>query len=594
MKKIHTIHVNSQAYTLSDPEAITFAPQDLSPEQQAQAKENMGITGDVAAQKIPVAFRAGTISGTNGAHTDTSPKRGRSDFINAADVLRVEADSDYKIYVHCYDAAMAYCGNTKGAGFGDGWVQEVALSDLRAKYAALSYVRISLKRNDNTNFSTTLGDAYGKVHLVKRKASQIPLESFGLPCVYLMGDMSAMSKDNAVAMNVKYFDNYTPARDATALNEYTGQCTVKWQGNSSVRSGYPKRNYTVKLEEAVTFIESWGAQKKYCLKANWIDPSAMRNILCARKWATCVSHRIRNISNPGDYETVPLYNAPNKGAVDGFPIILYINGEFAGLYTFNIPKDGWTFNMGAGSAEYVVGAESNSCSACGFLSTPTFTGDEGQQTLDFSVEYAPEGVEDSAVITSFQTMADAIKNAPNSGDWEAAVAPYLDISSAIDYMILVCCVGAYDNTRKNILYGTYDGTKWFLSAYDMDATFGMGVYGNSIYTVNNDRNCFASIARSAWNRLFYLIYMYSRQKLVDRYKVMRGGPLSDEKMWETFAGFLVRIPLTAYHADAIRWPTMQSTAVANMHTYMDYYRLHCAYLDGEIAQLEATLTAQAQ
>ena len=203
-----------------------------------------------------------------------------------------------------------------------------------------------------------------------------------------------------------------------------------------------------------------------------------------------------------------------------------------------------------------------------------------------------DGVEESTVIASFQTMANAVKNAPNSADWEAAVEPYFDVSSAIDYLIFVCCLGAYDNTRKNILYATYDGTKWFMSAYDMDATFGMGVYGSNMYDVNNDRNTFAEISKSTWNRLFYLIYTYSRQKLVDRYDVLRRNVLSDECMWENLTGFAMGIPRVAYDADAKRWPTMPATAVANVHGYMDYFRMHCAYLDQEIAQLEASLATE--
>ena len=31
--------------------------------------------------------------------------------------------------------------------------------------------------------------------------------------------------------------------------------------------------------------------------------------------------------------------------IDGYPVEIYINGEFLGLYTWNIPKDKWTFNM---------------------------------------------------------------------------------------------------------------------------------------------------------------------------------------------------------------------------------------------------------
>lgn len=34
-------------------------------------------------------------------------------------------------------------------------------------------------------------------------------------------------------------------------------------------------------------------------------------------------------------------HAPNAGVVDGFPVWVVLNGEPAGLYTWNIPKDEW-------------------------------------------------------------------------------------------------------------------------------------------------------------------------------------------------------------------------------------------------------------
>lgn len=46
MKKMQSLTVNGNSYQISDPEAVSFAaPQDLSPEQKQQAKENLGLGG---------------------------------------------------------------------------------------------------------------------------------------------------------------------------------------------------------------------------------------------------------------------------------------------------------------------------------------------------------------------------------------------------------------------------------------------------------------------------------------------------------------------------------------------------------------------
>ena len=35
----------------------------------------------------------------------------------------------------------------------------------------------------------------------------------------------------------------------------------------------------------------------------------------------------------------------NGGGIDGYPVKLFVNGKYAGIYTFNIPRDKWLFDM---------------------------------------------------------------------------------------------------------------------------------------------------------------------------------------------------------------------------------------------------------
>lgn len=399
-----------------------------------------------------------------------------------------------------------------------------------------------------------------------------------LPVLYLSGDTTGMTKDDAVTLDYWFMGN-------------TGTCTVKWQGSSSQR--YVKKNYTIKFSNGMdgwalwaNYVNSlrsangnistvptdsrWGTQKKFCTKANWIDPSMTRNIVCARLWGQIVKSRV-TAGNISDNRA----DAPNYGAIDGFPIEIRINNETAGLYTFNIPKDGWLFNMGEGAAEYVVCGESNYNDACRWRTAASLDGS------DFSVEYVPDGVDDSTVAASLNT---AINVAASAGaNWETELAPYLDIDSVFDYFIFTCCVNNHDAFARNIIYGTYDGVKWFMSAYDLDTTFGVNQYGTNLFDVVNDRAQFAKAAQM--HRLAYLIYNYSKTKLKARYQALRSGILSDANVWKELANFIVDIPSRDYDIDRNRWPSMPGTSTANMAQYMDFYRMHCNYLDNEIANL---------
>ena len=123
---------------------------------------------------------------------------------------------------------------------------------------------------------------------------------------------------------------------------------VKVQGSSS--QAYPKKNYTLTFERGVDF--GWGAQKKYVVKANWVDFSHVRNVVCARLWGDVRRTRIASnglvTDQRGNYiidqsgnriltEADPMLSAGlNYGAIDGFPIAVVINDIYWGLYSLTM------------------------------------------------------------------------------------------------------------------------------------------------------------------------------------------------------------------------------------------------------------------
>ena len=526
---------------------------------------------DELTERVAVELVQGNLNSGDGSEA-SSATRLRSDYISVDDIIGVISfNPDYEVFGYFFDANGAYIGTTGG------WLKSLIISYYAETYPNLAKLRIVARHISNSNIVSS--DVVGNYWLVYRSINRIkqsiaPFIEYTplyMHHIYLDGDVSTMTKENAVPLSYRI----VTAGSNTVWN--SGTCTCKWQGTSSVRNKYPKRNYTIKFDEAIQIRASWGTQKKYCLKANWIDPSALRNVVGAKLWSDVVGSRT------AVHET--LAASPNYGAIDGIPFVVVINGEFTGLYTFNIPKDGWMFGMGNGANEYIVGAETNGLMSAGFHAEATFTGDSLGQTLDFSVEYAPEGVDDSVVIESFKAMHNKVRAelTTNNPNWETSLGECFDIDSIVDYYIFMCCIAGYDNMRKNILYATYDGVKWFASAYDMDATFGAHVYGESWYEVNNKNVCF-NTARQM-HKLFDLIYNNSKEKLKARYKELRSTILSDENLWYKLNNFANSIPRTAYNLDAEKWPTMQATSTANISTYMDYYRMHCAYLDKEIDAL---------
>lgn len=370
-------------------------------------------------------------------------------------------------------------------------------------------------------------------------------EEWGLPVLTLEGDTGEMSKDTAV--NMRYY-----------FRGQEGTCAVKWQEDGSLV--HEKKNYTVQFDKAFEAVEGWGAQYKYCLKANYIDYSHARNVVNAKLWGQIVATR--------DQIPSKLAGLPNYGAVDGFPVVITLNGEFLGLYTFNIPKSEWMLGMGNGEREAIVCANQWS-DATGFHASAAVDG------TDFEIEYVSDENDAQWVTDSLNRLIEACINSDGS-DLDTTIAQYIDWESAIDYYIFTVMVEGVDMTRKNYLLSTYDGTKWFFTAYDMDSTLGLWWDGKT-WVGADTYPSFESYAFE--HRIMELISTYKKDELKARYWELRSGVLTETNMATTYANFIGQIPITVYLKDAERWPGIPNTSVNNISQIRDYFRMRVQYTD---------------
>lgn len=370
---------------------------------------------------------------------------------------------------------------------------------------------------------------------------------YGLPVLDLVGNTNGISKDDAVTL-------------AYAYKDMTGSCTLKWQGSSSLM--WEKKNYTIKFDNAFEAKEGWGEQKKYCLKANYIDFSHARNVVSAKLWGQMVASR--SVVNEN------LSECPNYGAVDGFPVLVVINGVYQGIYTFNIPKDIWCY----GNAMYVMSAEDH-------VEATRFKEIAKGDGSDFEIEYIENEDNSQLAIDSLNTLISAVIGATGS-NFESAIGNYLDIDSAIDYFIFACLICGIDITDKNYILSSYDGVKWLFNAYDLDSVFGNHYYGTSYYRASSSPT-FQSYENM--HRVMHLIYTYAPEKLKSRYKELREGVLSEENVLYTFSNFILGIPKACYDEEVKVWKGIAGTSTNNLSQIINYYRLRCLYLDKEIENL---------
>ena len=208
--------------------------------------------------------------------------------------------------------------------------------------------------------------------LVSVAGVAIACRNTDIPKLYFEGNIEKMyEKSDVRDISFTYDDGESVTK---------GYATLKVQGTSSL--GYDKKNYTINMyadeahEEKLKIDLGWGAQSKYCLKANWIDRTHARNIVTA------------NLVTQMQQKYNLLTEAPRNGAIDGFPIEIYNNGSFHGLYTFNIPKDDWQFAMDGDNPDHIVlGGEWHNddglfkAQATDFETWSVEVGEESEETL---------------------------------------------------------------------------------------------------------------------------------------------------------------------------------------------------------------------
>lgn len=317
-----------------------------------------------------------------------------------------------------------------------------------------------------------------------------------------------------------------------------------------------------------------------------LHPTANGSAFAIAPYSTSIdylhlNYQVRNIVitdiNGNEFEVDPnqkLFPLVNGGAIDGFPCVITLNGDFHGLYTFNIPKDGWMFGMGDGTQEAILCAD-DYCDATYFRSEATLNG-------DFDLEYVTD--EDNAdwVLPSVNRMLNACINSDGT-DLDTTVAQYLDWDSAIDYYIFRFLLNGVDMGAKNYILFTYDGVKWGFSAYDMDCVYGLDWDGKTFYAANLGVDGIAATAATL--RISELIVNYKKDALINRYKQLRSGVMSDSNIAYMFTNFIGQIPTQLYLEDSKTWPSIPNTSVNNLNQIVSFYKERAKALDAVIESM---------
>ena len=350
------------------------------------------------------------------------------------------------------------------------------------------------------------------------------------------------------------------------------------QGTSS--AGYPAKNYTFKFysdkENTIKFnIDvGWGLQNKYCFKKNWVDSTHTRNLSGAR-----IAYDMVNSRPESDFKT-NLLNTPHNGSVDGFPTKVYVNGEFWGLYTWNIPKDAWMFNMDDKNPNHMVlcaernnDGDNTQNNTCEFRATWG-----GESDANWSIEV---GTYSEALKNSFNNAISHVMNSSDE-DFKTNFSNYFDLYSILDYYCFSYLTAHIDGLGKNMLMATYDGIHWGACLYDMDSIYGADWDGQSFK--NTNIRCpedYQETNSLLWQRV---VKSFS-QELYDRYFELRNGALSLGNIVTHVEEIYNLIPDRVFNDDYQKWNTIPGRESNTITRFRNYMRDRAVYCDERFKEL---------
>lgn len=369
-----------------------------------------------------------------------------------------------------------------------------------------------------------------------------------LPTIYVYGDTTGISKDNRVKVRINYMStDETKYGSSFDLNN----CELHWQGTSSLQ--YPVKNYRIRLYDE--FGEKYmyspfpnGIKENvFCLKADMMDSAHYRNT----GNATYIDDNLYSDTlNPAQQ-----IDANVRNAIDGFPINLYINGEYIGVFNFNNDKSnkkvfGLTKSFPQ-CVSYEVSANSNT-TAGAFNKWTSATGISEKQYYynDFELRYSSrsqDADEDNWDITPLKTLVDWVSDADET-EFKTNLDQHFNRRYLIDYYIFTMTAGLVDNFGKNMMLTSWDSQIFYPQFYDCDSCLSLNNSGYRRYDpyIEVTPDVFNTSDSKLWTKLTQYLW----DEIVVRYRELRQSTLTYDRLMEYYYGHQIsKIPERLYNTD---------------------------------------------
>ena len=155
----------------------------------------------------------------------------------------------------------------------------------------------------------------------------------------------------------------------------------------------------------------------------------------------------------------------------------------------------------------------------------------------------------------------------------------MDIDSFVDYIIFISSINAIDNSFKNYLLATYDGVKWYMSAYDMDSSYGLYWNGKS-FVRSHEIGGGTPLGNN--NTMYVKAIQCLMAKIKARYESLKSNafkPLHKSNITTLMLDFTAGIPKALFDEEVKIWTNLPSTSSNNVNQIIHHYCERQDFLD---------------
>lgn len=434
----------------------------------------------------------------------------------------------------------------------------------------------------NTEFMDAVGRCGG---IVNDLSGQQKIKLAEPSCGYVnFTGFSAMPESKTAAIKgwVEFFDGEG--------NYFRKRIIAGAQGSSSL--GYPKKNLKIDFCEDewigddtpdITFGD-WVKQNGFHLKAYYIDYFRGVGAVSYKIYEDVISDR-GDMARPWQRVGVDGVSSGALGHPDGFPVAVYLNGDFYGVFAWQLKKhrknmgmdkdnpahihlDGEIttvslFNQDIDWTKFEIRNPKGLCCMDG----KKYDGDDPREIIDENSPCYDASNEDHVRtaqvkknIVSLSRYCYALDRLRRSGLSDAQMreefARRFDVDGFIDYTVFSSIVNNVDGWWKNWQWITYDGTMWHVMPYDLDMTFGNVSFGHFVsppeynwFYEAPDSRFVIPVGPAAW------LHEYFAADLDERYATLRDSQaITAEKMIDRVEDWYTRVGEEMYEKEYTRWP----------------------------------------